>query len=563
MSVHDTINDAEPASATPVQSGGVRGWMRRFLTTTSAPSNSRRESEETPAQVHDAGPVAGSDEPQYVVAPGGYRIRLPDSGEVHHGIGEMLPQVKDAMALIPPFPQLLVSLLKEIQNPLATATSVGKIAANDPALATSLIRTVNSAAFGLNRKITSVSETVNYLGFSNVKAMVLRLQLETSIGGNTGSDPDLQDLWVHSLVVSHIADSLGRRVHGVDRGFASTLGLLHDIGKLIIHTRFPQEAKHLRAWRSTDESQHILAEEQRLLGVNHADLGANVAANWGLPADLVRAIRFHHAPHKAFEVTDPRPLHQAMYLVQIANQLAKYLYVYADQTEIDAVDSAAFDALRFGRELTSLLDDEVRAAASRAIFIAQDGAPNTTISAVRRFLRLNRGEAATQLLAAMGASDGSATRVQIDDESCAALFEPESDTTKLEPGHHRFRTAATANATGIDAVQTEVRKHQIRLPISPEAQLPLIMVARCLLANIPQQRGERLEVVTVVHGQQVQLAVRAVGLSFTSRFGANCDRAAAVRVLDTELANILNLKWFESILTSSDGGTLVFTAQAA
>jgi len=90
-----------------------------------------------------------------------------------------------------------------------------------------------------------------------------------------------------------------------------------------------------------------------------------------------------------------------------------------------------------------------------------------------------------------------------------------------------------------------------------------MMVARCLLANVPQQRSERLEVVTVIDGQQVQLAVRAPGLSFASRFGADCDRTAAAHVLDSELANILNLKWFDSIRISSDGGTLVFTAQAA
>jgi putative nucleotidyltransferase with HDIG domain len=553
MSAPDTINAPEQTA----QKSGVGGWMRRFFTTESATSKTSTEVIEAPPE---ASVAQEDDDSQFVVAPGGYHIRLPDTGEVHHGIGEMLPQVKDAMALIPPFPQLLISLLGEIQKPLATATSVGKIAANDPALAASLIRTVNSAAFGLNRKITSVSEAVNYLGFSNVKAMVLRLQLETSMGGNTGSDPDLQDLWVHSLVVSHIADCLGRRVHGLDRGFASTLGLLHDIGKLIIHTRFPQEAKQLRAWRCTDESQHILAEEQRLLGVNHADLGANVAANWGLPGDLVRAIRFHHAPHKAFEATDPQSLHQVMYLVQIANQLAKYLYVYADQTEIDGVDAAAFESLRFGRQLTSLLDDEVRAAASRAIFIAQDGAPNSTISAVRRFLRLNRGETATQLLAAMAGSEGSTTQVQVDNDNCSALFEPESDTAKLEPGHHRSRTAATANPSGILGIQAEARKQQLRLPISPEAQLPLIMIARCLLANVPQHKSDRIEVVTVIDGKQVQLAVRSPGLSFANRFGPNCDRAAAVRVLDSELANILNLKWFESIRTSSDGGTLVFTA---
>jgi putative nucleotidyltransferase with HDIG domain len=299
----------------------------------------------------------------FVVAPGGYRIRVPKSDDIHDSIGDMMPSIKEGLNLVPPLPHVVAQLLKEIQDPNATASSVGDIAASDPAMAASMIRTVNSAAFGLSRKITSVAEAVNFLGFTSVKSMVLRLQLEQTLGGagKKGND-DVEDLWIHSLVVSYIADTLARKVPGADRGFVSTLALLHDIGKLVVQTQFPHEAEQLRG-SSGDEAP--LSREVRVLGVDHAALGANLAAKWGLPGDLVQAIRWHHRPDRAFSASDPKQMQQAMYLLQIANQLAKYCYVYQDETEIDAITDAAYDLVGFKHDLTALLTPEVRAARPR------------------------------------------------------------------------------------------------------------------------------------------------------------------------------------------------------
>ena len=118
----------------------------------------------------------------FVVAPGGYRIRVPQADDLHESVGQMLPSLVEGLSLVPPLPAVVVQLLKEIRDPNASAASVAEIAASDPAMAASLIRTVNSAAFSLNRKITSVSEAVNYLGFSSVKSLLLRLKLDETLG---------------------------------------------------------------------------------------------------------------------------------------------------------------------------------------------------------------------------------------------------------------------------------------------------------------------------------------------------------------------------------------------
>ena len=533
-------------------SAGPFGWflslLRKMFGGSSSPTSSAGSNEVALIE-HEA------DGGAYVVAPGGYRIRVPKSDDVSTNVTDMIPSVKEGLNLVPPLPHVVAQLLKEIQDPNATASSVGDIAASDPAMAASLIRTVNSAAFGLTRKITSVAEAVSFLGFSSVKSMVIRLQLDQTLGGKNKNNADVEDLWIHSLVVSYIADALARRVAGIDRGFVSTFGLLHDIGKLVVQTQFPQEAKLLSG---SGGNEAPLEREIRVLGVDHAALGANLAAKWGLPGDLVQAIRWHHYPDRAFSGTDPKGLHQAMYLVQIANQLAKYCYVYQDETEIDAITEDAYNMVGLPHELTTLLTPEVRAAASRAIFFADDGS-RRPITAVRRFLRLNSGEAAAALLASLQGADSGNAQVEVQDLLCESLFgdlEPGNDNVKRT----KFRCLASTEA--VAKLCGDIIKSQSALPVSVDVRLSLSLITRCVLANTVGGKMDVVEVSQTHDGKRVQLALRAPALAFEKRFGTNCDPDVAFAALDSELANLLNLGWFEEIGTSSDGSTLIFTAKA-
>jgi putative nucleotidyltransferase with HDIG domain len=540
------------ASSYPTPAPTMFGWLVSLLKKffLAPPAGNKPAASSEPVVVQQAG--GGS----YVVAPGGYRIRVPKNDDIHSSIGDMMPSIKEGLNLVPPLPHVVAQLLKEIQDPNASASSVGDIASSDPAMAASMIRTVNSAAFGLTRKITSVAEAVNFLGFTSVKSMVLRLQLEQTLGGAGKSNEDVEDLWIHSLVVSYIADTLARRVPGVDRGFVSTLALLHDIGKLVVQTQFPHEAELLRG-HSKDESP--LTREVRVLGVDHAALGANLAAKWGLPGDLVQAIRWHHLPERAFQSTDPKAFHQAMYLLQVANQLAKYCYVYQDETEIDAISDSSYDMLGLQHDLTALLTPEIRAAASRAIFFADDGSRRSK-TAVRRFLRLNRDESAAALLKTLAQTEGGSAQVEVEDILCETLF---ADTSEPAEGEKNLRLHMAATEAGINILCRDVVKQQASLPLTADARLALSLVSRCVLANCVGQRGEWIDVVHQVEGKRVRMAVRSPSISFERRFGANCDPDIAFAALDSELANVLNLGWFDSIGTSSDGSMIVFSVKAA
>ena len=493
----------------------------------------------------------------FVVAPGGYRIRVPRPDALSAKVGQMLPTVKKGLELVPPLPHVVAELLREVQDEHATAASVAVIAAHDPSLAAGLLRTVNSSAFGLTRKVTAVADAVSYIGFTSVKSMVLRLQLNktlnvAALAGDPQTAADVEDVWVHSLIVSSIADTLAERVVDVDRGFAATLGLLHDLGKLVVLSKFPDEVRRLRSAESLpNEGQ--MDREARVLGVDHAALGANLSARWGLPGDLVRAIRWHHQPARAFEAADPKPLRQAVALVQVANQLAKYLYVYQDRTELDVVTPATYALLGLGSDLPALLTPAVRAAAGKAILFADEGAQRPP-AAVRRFLRLTRGDQAADLLAASAAAPR--TQVEVDDVLSAGLFLAAAD------GPAVLRAPATA--AGVKKLAADVARVQAVLSVGDRTRPVLAMLARAVLANAAAGgvAGDGVEVAHAVEDGRCRMAITCPAFAFARRFGPAADPDAALAAVDAELANVLNLGWCESVTVSSDGATFVFTVAA-
>ena len=549
----------DPPTATRSASGPL-GWLAnlvRWMFAPPAPKSAGPSPTTAAGMAARATGIGGEDaQGAFVVAPGGYRIRVPKPDALSGKVGQMLPAVRQGLELVPPLPHVVAQLLREVQDQHATAASVANIAAHDPSLAAGLLRTVNSAAFGLTRKVTAVSDAVSYIGFNSVKAMVLRLQLDNTLGvaalaGDPETAADVEDVWVHSLIVSYIADSLAERVADVDRGFAATLGLLHDLGKLVVLSKFPDEVARLRAAPPlANEGQ--MDREARVLGVDHAALGANLAGRWGLPGDLVRAIRWHHQPQRAFEPADPKPLRQAVALVQVANQLAKYLYVYQDHTELDTIAPVTFDLLGLGRDLPALLTPTVREAASKAILFADDGTRRPP-TAVRRFLRLTRGPQAAALLAAAAAAPR--TQVEVDDVQSAGLFFAAAARDVL---------SAPTTTAGVKRLAADVARAQAVLPVGDRARPTLAMLSRAVLANGAAGGigGDTVEVVHAVTEGRAQVAIRCGAFAFARRFGPGVDADAALAAVDAELANVLNLGWCESITVSSDGSTFVFTIAA-
>ena len=200
---------------------------------------------------------------------------------------------------LPAVPTLYQEVTTLLQSERGTTEMVGKVIAKDIAMTAMILKLTNSAYFGLRSPVTNATEATGFLGVDQVKALVLGFGLFGQVGAFRIPTFSISHLWAHSLEVALAAKRLAE-LAGPGPGRPSgdacfTAGLLHDIGLLVLASRFPED--YLQVLELTRTAGGDLeAAEASVFGASHGAVGAYLLALWGLPAPLVEAAAFHHRP---------------------------------------------------------------------------------------------------------------------------------------------------------------------------------------------------------------------------------------------------------------------------
>lgn len=297
--------------------------------------------------------------------PAGARLRQHSTRRPSN---RLLRDVAAGLERIPPFPNALLQILRELDAAGSSARSVAEIVSTEPILTAALLRVANSASCGVERDVVTVADAVAFLGFSTVRTLICRLKLGVLFAAPTGATGyDAERLWVHSMAVAQVAEELATRAGGTDPRLALTAGLLHDIGKVAINSQFPEALRDLRK-RNGPPGESFLARERRLFGADHAFIGAHLAANWKLPEELVGMVRLHHLPAEE-RIDLPREARRALLAGFCANQLVKYCQVYCEDMEIDIIPGWVMNELGLPTQTDALLDGTVRQIIDRAAML--------------------------------------------------------------------------------------------------------------------------------------------------------------------------------------------------
>jgi HD-like signal output (HDOD) protein len=193
---------------------------------------------------------------------------------------------------LPAFPRTYHALLAALHNPNVGMKEIAGIVGRDVGLCAKLLQLVNSAFFGLSRRVTSIETAVSLLGTNMVKNLVLSLEVfQGTPGHNRLFSTDV--LQQHCFFAGNVARSLLKDAHEADDAFAA--GVLHDLGELILLTGLPDLFREtVRRGTETKTSRHAVELEK--MGVTHAEVGAYLLGLWGLPYCIVEAVAHHHHP---------------------------------------------------------------------------------------------------------------------------------------------------------------------------------------------------------------------------------------------------------------------------
>ncbi len=255
-----------------------------------------------------------------------------------------LPQELRALDVdLPACPRTLLDLLVLLEDEDAPLDAMAELIERDMALASAVVRTVNSAMFGLLRRVETVGEAVRYLGTTEVAAITFATALRAAFPPT----PQLDALWDRSTRCGVL---MGRSAPGLglDVWRAHTAGLFARCGQAVLLTRssglYPTL---LDAYR--DDLPALLAAERDAFGVTHAAYGSALCASWGLAADVVKFVHARVEPQDSWQAL-AAPLRDLLVLGSLVDELV------AGEDVAVAAERLATHSARSAGELLEAVD---------------------------------------------------------------------------------------------------------------------------------------------------------------------------------------------------------------
>lgn len=194
---------------------------------------------------------------------------------------------------LPSLPAVVLRLNELLTGRLPSMGEVAELVSEDPALAAGVLKLVNSPIYPFRGKIDSLPRAVTLVGVRELRNLALSASVAKLFEGYDNALLTLERFWRHSLCVALLARGLAEAAQQrePDRFFA--MGLLHDIGALILYRELPDQASAAIALAASARLPLIEAERQ-VIGFSHAELGAELMRHWSLPESIVAAVGLHH-----------------------------------------------------------------------------------------------------------------------------------------------------------------------------------------------------------------------------------------------------------------------------
>ncbi len=223
--------------------------------------------------------------------------KLPEPRDPHELLG-VFQEADD----LPTLPEVAIQLQKTVNDPNSGANDVAKLIEQDPAIATKVLKMVNSVFYAPvhGEEITQLQPAIARLGFITVTNIALSTSVFQAFSSAQNPVFDRRDFWRHSVTVGIItsilhdfcANHIDQRI---TRDVAHLSGIVHDMGKILFE-RYANAEFHLAITSATGMDIPAVKEEARYIGMGHDEAGAWLANKWKLGREIEAVIRWHHDP---------------------------------------------------------------------------------------------------------------------------------------------------------------------------------------------------------------------------------------------------------------------------
>lgn len=229
-----------------------------------------------------------------------------------HRIPESVQESIDS-GRIPSPPEILLRLMRTVEDEQVTMGYLASIVEQDPGLASRILSVANSPALRQGRELKNLQTCLIALGTRLVRSLATCLSIQRLFDRGPKLDTSIvADFWSHSLLVGELARGVAELVEYPHLDEAYLSGLLHDIGELILLSALGEPYR--RFLINSAENPKLQAEEFQLFGTTHADVGGWLIDHWELDSVLADGVAFHHS--SAVQILTATTLPQIVWIAQ-------------------------------------------------------------------------------------------------------------------------------------------------------------------------------------------------------------------------------------------------------
>jgi HD-like signal output (HDOD) protein len=197
-------------------------------------------------------------------------------------------------------PTIFHQLTQMVDDPECSFPDVAKLIGGDTSLSARLLRLANSAYMGARVRVETISHAITIIGMAQLRDLVLGTLVTKQFKNISPKLINMESFWKHSIACGVVARIIAiyRKEPNAERFYV--MGMLHDLGRLVIYMNLPEESGKLLA--ENKKRQTLLCQTEReILGFDHAEVGAELLKHWNLPESLQQSTRFHHQPQRENE----------------------------------------------------------------------------------------------------------------------------------------------------------------------------------------------------------------------------------------------------------------------
>ncbi len=194
-------------------------------------------------------------------------------------------------------PDIYIQVKKVIDDPESTMADLSAAISTDPGMTAIVLKLVNSAFYGMPRKVETISRAVGILGMQPLHDLVLAVSVTKAFSGLSQQVMNMNIFWANSFFSGLAARELARKCFLVDSERMFVEGLLRDLGHLLLYQHLPEQAEEaMKISAKTGEPVHIA--ENHLIGFDYTEVGKALVDAWDLPKNLGEAIRHQNHPNE-------------------------------------------------------------------------------------------------------------------------------------------------------------------------------------------------------------------------------------------------------------------------